>query len=147
MVRRLSSLSLLICCTLAAFSQVPSSNHVFLVVEENHSSSSVIGNSAMPYLNGLAQKYGYASQYYANAHFSIPNYFALTAAQVVETSDGTTRTYSQDNIVRRLVQGGKSWKSYAESLPSVGFIGGGVLPYAPSHQPFSVYTDVVTSST
>jgi acid phosphatase len=36
----------------------PASLHVFLVVEENHSYSQVIGNSSMPYLNGLASKYG-----------------------------------------------------------------------------------------
>jgi hypothetical protein len=33
---------------------VPQFGHVVLVVEENHSYSSVIGSSAMPYLNSLA---------------------------------------------------------------------------------------------
>src|SRR3954454_18560732 len=32
----------------------PTFNHVFLVVEENHSFSEVIGNSSMPYFNSLA---------------------------------------------------------------------------------------------
>jgi len=35
----------------------PSFSHVFLVVEENHSFTDVIGNSSMPYLNSLASKY------------------------------------------------------------------------------------------
>jgi K+-transporting ATPase c subunit len=37
--------------------------HVFLLVEENHSYSNVIGSSAMPYLNGLAEQYGLATNY------------------------------------------------------------------------------------
>ena len=43
----------------------PTFAHVVLVVLENHSYSEVIGNSAMPYLNGLAQQNGLAAQYYA----------------------------------------------------------------------------------
>ena len=37
--------------------QVPKSNHVVIVLEENHSYSSVIGSSSMPYLNSLASQY------------------------------------------------------------------------------------------
>ena len=48
--------------------------HVFIVTEENHDYASVIGSSSMPYLNGLAQQYGLATQYYANTHPSIGNY-------------------------------------------------------------------------
>src|SRR5579871_3235722 len=42
--------------------------HVFILVEENASYSSVISNPAMPYLNGLGTQYGIATNYYANAH-------------------------------------------------------------------------------
>jgi phosphatidylinositol-3-phosphatase len=57
------------------------------VLEENHSYASVIGNSAMPYVNGLASQYGLATQYYANTHPSIGNYFMLTTGQVVTNDD------------------------------------------------------------
>ena len=67
---------------------VPLSSHVFLVLEENHSYSNVIGNSSMPYLNGLASKYGLATKYYANTHPSIGNYFMLTAGQIITNNDG-----------------------------------------------------------
>src|SRR5437588_3819330 len=138
---------LLVCFAPLGITQVPSSNHVYLIIEENHSNSSIIGNGAMPYLNGLAQRYGYASQYYANAHSSITNYFAITAGQVVETADWTTSTYSQDNVVRHLNQGGKSWKVYAQSIPSTGWLGGDSYPYAQNHNPFAYYTDVANSGT
>ena len=40
--------------------------HVFIVAEENANYTDVIGNPSMPYLNGLANQYGLATQYYAN---------------------------------------------------------------------------------
>ncbi len=124
---------------------VPAFGHVILVMEENHSYSSVIGSSSMPYLNGLAQQYGLATQYYANTHPSIGNYFELTTGQIITNDDAYAGTVSADNVVRHLLAAGKTWKAYAESLPSVGYTGGDVYPYAKHHNPFTYITDVVNS--
>jgi phosphatidylinositol-3-phosphatase len=128
------------------FAQVPKSNHVVVVVEENHSYSSVIGNTSMPYLNGLAQKYSLATQYYANTHPSIGNYFMMTTGQIITNSDGYRSTVTADNIVRHLLTAGQTWKSYAEGLPSVGYIGGDTGNYVRHHNPFTYFSDVVNSS-
>jgi acid phosphatase len=120
--------------------------HVFLLVEENHSYSSVIGSPSMPYLNSLASQYGLAANYYANAHPSIGNYFMLTTGQLVNTDDTFTGTVGVDNLVRELLAAGKTWKSYAESLPSVGYTGGDEYPYLERHNPFSYFSDVRNSS-
>lgn len=125
----------------------PAFGHVVLVVEENHSYSEVIGSSAMPYLNSLATQYGLATQYYANSHPSIGNYFMLTTGQLVTTDDTFTGTVSVDNLARDLIGLGKTWKSYAESIPSAGYTGGDVYPYVKRHNPFSYFTDVVNSTT
>jgi acid phosphatase len=125
---------------------VPSSNHVFLVVEENHSYSSVIGSSSMPYLNSLASKYGLETQYYANTHPSIGNYFMLTTGAIITNNDNMCSTISNDNIVRHLLTAGKTWKSYAESLPSAGYTGCGSGAYAKKHNPFAFFSDVANSS-
>src|SRR5579864_7071512 len=111
----------------------PSSSHFFLVVEENHTYSEVIGNSAMPYLNGLASKFGLATQYYADAHPSIGNYFILTTGQIETIDDGFTGTITDDNIVRELVKANKTWRSYEEGLPGVGYLGGDAYPYLKHH--------------
>jgi hypothetical protein len=124
----------------------PVSNRVFLVVEENHSFSDVIGNSSMPYLNGLANQYALGTQYYADAHPSIPNYFMLTTGRVETIDDGFTGTISDDNVVREIVKAGKTWRSYAESLPSTGYTGGDAYPYFKHHDPFVYFSDVVGSS-
>lgn len=125
---------------------VPASSHVVLLVEENHSYSNVIGSSSMPYLNSLANKYGLATQYYANTHPSIGNYFMLTTGQIITNNDSSCATYTQDNIVRHLLTAGKTWKAYAESLPSVGYTGCGVYPYVKRHNPFAYFSDVANSS-
>jgi phosphatidylinositol-3-phosphatase len=101
----------------------------------------------MPYLNSLAAQYGLATQYFANTHPSIGNYFMLTAGQLVTNDDSFTGTVSVDNIARDLIASGKTWKSYAESLPSVGYAGGDSYPYAKRHNPFSYFSDVLNSST
>jgi acid phosphatase len=121
----------------------PSIGHVFLLVEENHGYSDIIGTSSMPYLSGLASQYGLATQYYANTHPSIGNYFMLTAGKIETNDDSFSGTISDDNIVRELVKAGKTWKSYAESLPSIGYTGGDQYPYARRHNPFSYLSDVI----
>jgi phosphatidylinositol-3-phosphatase len=126
--------------------QIPNSNHVVVVLEENQSYPAVIGSPSMPYLNSLASQNALATQYYANAHPSIGNYFMLTAGQLVTNNDSLNTTVNVDNIVRHLLAAGKTWKSYAESLPSVGYIGGDRYPYARHHNPLSYFSDVVNSS-
>jgi acid phosphatase len=122
------------------------SNHVFVLVEENHGYSSVIGSSAMPYLNSLASKYALATQYYANTHPSIGNYFMLTTGQILTNNDSFCSTISNDNIVRHLLTAGKTWKSYAESLPSAGYTGCGSGNYMKRHNPLAYFSDVANSS-
>src|SRR6266700_8246439 len=128
------------------FSQVPTSTHVFLVMEENHSYSSVIGSSSMPYLNSLAKKYGLGTQYYANTHPSIGNYFMLSAGQMITNNDSYCSTLTQDNIVRHLLTAGKTWKAYAESLPYAGYTGCGSGYYVKRHNPLAYFSDVANSS-
>jgi phosphatidylinositol-3-phosphatase len=126
--------------------QVPRSNHVVLVVEENHSLSQVIGNPAMPYFNSLASTYAQATQFYANTHPSIGNYFMLTTGKLITNNDSSTATVTADNIVRHLLSAGKTWKGYAENLPARGYFGPDAFPYVRRHFPVSFFSDVVHSS-
>jgi acid phosphatase len=122
-------------------------NHIVVVVEENASFSAVIGNPAMPYLNSLANQYGVATEYYANTHPSIGNYFMLTVGNTVTNDNGFSGVVADDNIVRELVAAGKTWKSYAEDLPSSGYTGGDTGGYARKHNVFALLADVVNNPT
>jgi phosphatidylinositol-3-phosphatase len=126
---------------------VPPFGHVVVVLEENHSYASVIGNSSAPFLNSLANQYGLATQYYANTHPSIGNYFMLTTGQIITNDDSYGGTVTVDNIVRHLLTAGKTWKAYAESLPGIGYTGPDVYPYAKRHNPLAFFSDVVNSKT
>jgi phospholipase C len=124
----------------------PTFSHVVLLVEENHSYSEVIGNSSMPYLNSLATKYGLATQYFANAHPSIPNYFVLTTGLPETFDDSFSGTIGDNNVVRVLVNAGKTWKAYAESIPTPGYLGKDAGVYLRRHDPFSYLSDVQNNS-
>jgi acid phosphatase len=146
---------LLIAFSLVLFSQaqVPTASHVVIVVEENSNYSNVVGSSSMPYLNSLINKYGLATQYYANTHPSIGNYFMLTTGQILTNDDSQTPSsfpVSADNVVRELLTAGKTWKGYGEGLPSVGYTGGdwsfnGCTGYV-RHFPLAYLTDVQNSA-
>lgn len=146
MSKLLGTAAVLVALVSAAFAQAPPSNHVVLVPLENQSYSQVIGSPSMPYLNSLATKYSSASSFYANAHPSIANYFMMTTGKFVTTDNAFAGTVSDDNLVRRLVTAGKTWKAYAEDLPSVGFLGH-QYPYVKRHNPFAYFSDVVNSTT
>jgi phospholipase C len=136
---------LLFAFNMTAWAQIPRSRHVVVVVEENHSYESVIGNPAMPFLNELASSYGVATAYFANTHNSIPNYFWLTAGQPVTHDDNTRASFNVDNLARDLFAAGRTWKSYADSLPSAGYTGFNVFPYVKRHNPFAYFIDVANS--
>jgi acid phosphatase len=136
-----------------ATSSLPKFGHVVIVAEENTNYSSVT-SSSMPYLSGLINQYGLATEYYANTHPSIGNYFMLTTGQILTNNDSETPSsfpVSADNVVRELINAGKTWKAYAESLPSVGYLGGNTTSgggqYYVRHVPIAYLTDVQNSST
>ena len=70
-----------------AASQGRGGNHVrldrvFIIVLENHSAKSVIGDPNTPYITSLAQRYGEAANYFGVTHPSGPNYIAMCIASL-----------------------------------------------------------------
>jgi hypothetical protein len=126
---------------------IPQAGHVFILTEENHNYTDVLDSASMPYLDSLARQYGLATQYYANTHPSIGNYFMLATGQIITNDDSYSTIVTVDNVVRRLVAAGKTWKSYAEDIPSVGYTGGDVGGYARKHNTFALLSDVANDST
>jgi len=119
---------------------VPAFDRVFIVALENQSFANATGG--MPFLNKLANRYGLATNYFANTHPSIGDYFWLTTGQGITNDSNFAGSVTVDNIVRQLNLAGKSWRSYAENLPSVGYTGGDQYPYVKRHNPFAYLSDV-----
>jgi phosphatidylinositol-3-phosphatase len=127
---------------------VPTVDHVFLLVLENHSFSNVIGSPHMPYLNSLATEHSLAINYFANAHPSLPDYFMLSVGLPETFDDNFSGMVTDDNVVRTLSASAKTWKAYIEDLPFPGYTGGDVSPrYLKHHNPFAYLSDVLNSST
>ena len=123
--------------------QLPSFSHVLVVLEENQNYAGVIGNPQMPYLNALANHFGLATQYYANTHPSIGNYFMLTTGQIITNNDGFNGVVTADNVVAHLLAAGKTWKAYEESIPYPGYFTPDTSLYARRHCPLSYFPEVI----
>ena len=109
---------------------------------ENLNYTDIVGSSNAPYINGLIAQGGLATQYYANTHPSIGNYFVMTTGEIYTNDDGFNGVLSIDNVVRELQAASKSWKVYAQSLPQQGYLGGDVYPYLRHHNPITYFSDV-----
>ena len=116
------------------------------MVEENKNYNQVVGSQSMPFLNSLIQNYALATNYYANGVDSLPNYFMMTVGQTLTTGATYNDVVTDDNVVRQLVKAGKSWKAYAESIPSVGYLGNDRPPYVKVHNPFAYMADIVNDT-
>ena len=132
---------LLIALSAIATAQVPHSNHVWIITEENHSFEEVIGNSSMPYYNSLAAKYGLATQYYSNQHNSLGALMWLVAGQPVTNDSDPASCFNVSNVVRGVLSLGLSWKTYQVDLPYPGFQGLSWLNYVRRHNPLIDFTD------
>ncbi|HKV87682.1 MAG TPA: alkaline phosphatase family protein [Candidatus Dormibacteraeota bacterium] len=129
-----------------AATTVPSLDHVFVIVMENHSYPEIIGSSSAPYINSLAAGGGLGTGYMAASHPSLPNYLALVGGSTYGiTSDCTTCWISAANIGDRVESAGKTWKAYVESMPSPCYVGDS-YPYAQKHNPFVYFNDIRTNS-
>jgi phosphatidylinositol-3-phosphatase len=129
-----------------ASAQVPRSKHVYIVAEENKSYEHLVGSKYMPYLNSLLAKGATATQFYANMHGSLENYLIVTSGQYLTHNNETTTVFDVDNIERHLLTHGKTFKSYAESLPYTGYTGLNSGYYLKRHAPLPYYTDMAKSS-
>jgi phosphatidylinositol-3-phosphatase len=122
--------------------QAPQSKHVVVVMEENQSYATVVGDTnAWPNLNNLIGNGALATNYYANSHPSIGNYFMLTTGQLLTTDDSSTTVWNVDNLARRMLASGVSFKVYAEGITE-GYLAGNTGLYVIRHNPFAMLSDV-----
>lgn len=113
---------------------------------ENKEYGSVIGSASAPYINGLANNYGLATQFYGVSHPSLPNYLAITAGSTFGiTSDCTTCFVNATNLADQIEGSGRTWKAYMESMPTPCLIGSSGT-YVQKHDPWIYYDDIRTNT-
>ena len=125
---------------------VPRFKHVVVVVMENKAKPDVLGNPDAPTFNLLASHYAVLSRYGGVAHPSLPNYLALVSGSTHGIySDCTSCVVSARNLADTLERAHRSWKAYAEKLPSPGWTGTYAGLYAKRHVPFLYFRDILAS--
>ncbi len=120
--------------------------HVMIVMMENHSYSAVIGNSQMPFINGLASANGLVSTNDLS-HPSEPNYLGLTSGSIYDNPADLTphvETYPGPNFTDELAAKGIGWHAYMEDMPVACDLTDQTGPgaYDVNHNPFMYYATV-----
>lgn len=119
---------------------MPKPDHIVIVIEENHSYSQIIGSDSAPYINALAKDLLSANftNSYGVTYSSQPDYLALFSGStqgVIHDDHPVNAPFTTPNLGRQLMDAGKSFASYAEGLPSVGYNGDTYGAYARKHNP------------
>jgi hypothetical protein len=116
---------------------------IAVIVMENEEYGNIIGSASTPYINGLARRFGLATESFAIAHPSLPNYLALTSGSTQGiSSDCTDCHVTARGLADQLQAGGVSWRAYMEDLPQPCFTGSDAGNYAKKHDPFVYFTSV-----
>ena len=127
--------------SIAAASGTTSAPHVMIVMMENQSYSNVIGNSALPFTNGLASDYGLATESYSFFPGSLPNYLEIVSGSnqgVTDESPPSSHNFpGVRTLANQLVSAGYGVAAYAESLPSDPTNNSGL--YLVSHNPWEYF--------
>ena len=94
-------------------------DRAFIIVLENHSQHSVIGDPNSPYITSLAQQYGEAANYFGVTHPSEPNYIAMISGSNWYTNnDNPANRFDHTNLVDELDANHISWGAYMEAMPA-----------------------------
>jgi acid phosphatase len=93
---------------------------ILVIMEENHGTAEVFP-SGMPYLWHLARRYGYAPDWSAITHPSLPNYLAIFSGSAFndppDCGPGPGCAYPAPSVFGQALALGKTARSYEESMP------------------------------
>ncbi len=142
-------------------SGIPRFSHVFVIVMENTSLSTLLDATNTPYIDSLFADWASSSAYHGVAHPSLPNYIAMTSGADVgdigcdcEPMGSECGTFNCNAVLHncgcpqsvthlgnQLEDAGATWKDYGEDMGApCGMTSHG--DYVPRHVPFLYYDDV-----
>lgn len=105
---------------------IPRFDHVVIVVEENHGYDEVIGSANAPFINELAGGGALFTNSHGVGHPSQPNYLVLYSGSTQGVTDDrcleNETPYTTPNLGAALIAGGYTFRGYAQTMPSTGFM-------------------------
>src|SRR5215212_11647892 len=112
---------------------------VFMV--ENHSMTEM--RSGMPWTYRLGQHYGYATDFQALTHPSLPNYLAIAGGStfgVTDDDDPSAHQISRPSVFGEALAHGRTAAVYADAMPAPCTLTN-VGQYAVRHNPWTYFVD------
>lgn len=114
--------------------------HIVIIIFENTSAQEAV---KQPFMKSLLEKGAYLSQYFAITHPSQPNYIAMVAGSTYDVTSDESVIVDARHLGDLLNSKGKTWKAYAEDLPTTPcFLGARSNDYARKHEPFISFRSV-----
>lgn len=146
LVRALGLCALLFATSAATFTNddlaVPRYKHIFVIVDENKNYATILDPAVAPNFSALARTFGNATNFYAEAHPSEPNYIALVSGDTFGVTDDGYHTFDAPNLATQLTKAGLTWKGYYESIPAPGSEDARAGLYAFKHSGFMNFNSV-----
>lgn len=126
---------------------IPRYDHVVVAVFENEDYGSIIGSRSAPTFNQLAAQGALLTGSHGVTHPSQPNYLALFSGSQQGVTDDSCpiKLTGKANLATDLLAHGRTFKGYAESLPSTGYSGCSSGNYARKHAPWADFNNVPRS--
>jgi len=116
---------------------IPLFDHVVVLILENRAYEKIINSPEVPYINYLAGTGASFTESYAIEHPSQPNYLDLYSGSNQGYTDNVFpfARFKTSNLGYQLIAKGRSFKTYSENLPSVGWDGESINGYVHKHNP------------
>lgn len=101
-------------------SNVGALKHIYMVYMENKGYSDILGSPNAPFTNSLINAYGFANNYYALTHGSLPNYYPIIGGDnfgvTWNCATACIDVPAANTLPGQLDAAGLVWRSYAQSL-------------------------------
>ncbi|MEO8088061.1 MAG: fibronectin type III domain-containing protein, partial [Bacteroidota bacterium] len=127
--------------TTTSSTSMPMPDHVVILIEENHGYTQVMGSGSAPYINALASDAMSTSftQMYGVEHPSQPNYLDIFSGgnQGITNNNLPSSHFTTANLARELINAGRTFISYSQSLPGAGSDVATSGKYARKHNPIA----------
>jgi acid phosphatase len=122
-----------------AVAQAAPSHPIVVIVLENKTYQTIVGNSNAPYIQSLIAAGTLYTNYQA-APGSLPDYLRMTGGIAT-----TSQAANSENIFDQLQKAGISWGQYNESMPSACYSKSGPAPYDKNHNAAVWYHDITSN--
>jgi len=101
-------------------SKVGDLKHVYMVYMENKGYTNIVGSPNAPFLNSLINAYGFADNYYALTHGSLPNYYPIVGGDnfgiTYNCATACIDVPKEDTLPGQIDDAGLVWRSYVQGL-------------------------------